>query len=238
VTEVRLQKFLADAGVASRRAAETLIEAGRVSVNGHPVRLLGTKVVSGRDTVTVDGKPARARRRLYLALHKPRGCVCSRQDERGRPTIYDLLPPDWTNVQSVGRLDYDSEGLLLLTNDGDFSLRLSHPRFGVRKKYAVRVEGRVDEEGKKRLLQGIVDEGERLRARSVRVLNAGRAGSSLEIELTEGRNREIRRMFAALGMTVTRLLRVQVGPLKLGELRPGRWRALTETEIESLLTKR
>lgn len=236
--EVRLQKFLADAGVASRRAAEGLIQAGRVSVNGQPVRLLGTKVVPGRDTVAVDGKPARTRRKLYLALHKPRGCVCSRQDERGRPTIYDLLPPEWSNIQSVGRLDYDSEGLLLLTNDGEFSLRLSHPRFGVRKKYAVRVDGRLDEDGKKRLLHGIVDEGECLRARLVRVLNAGRAGSSVEIELTEGRNREIRRMFAALGMSVTRLLRVQVGPLKLGELRPGRWRALTETEIESLLTKR
>lgn len=236
--EVRLQKFLADAGVASRRAAETLIQAGRVTVNGQPVRLLGTKVVPGQDTVAVDGKPARVRRKLYLALNKPRGCVCSRQDEHGRPTVYDLLPPEWTNVQSVGRLDYDSEGLLLLTNDGEFSLRLSHPRFGVRKKYAVRVDGRMDEERARRLLHGIVDEGEHLRARSVRVLNAGRAGSTLEIELAEGRNREIRRMFAALGMTVIRLLRVQVGPLKLGELRPGRWRALTETEIESLLTKR
>jgi 23S rRNA pseudouridine2605 synthase len=223
--------------VASRRASELLIQAGRVRVNGESVRTLGVKVDPNRDAVVVDGEPARARRKLYVALYKPRGCVCSRRDERGRPTVYDLLPRDWSNVQSVGRLDYDSEGLLLLTNDGEFSLRLTHPRYGIRKHYRVTVDGPVDEQTRRRLLQGIEDEGERLRAESVQILRSARVESTLGLKLSEGRNREIRRMFAALGLTVIRLLRVQVGGLKLGELRPGRWRTLTQTEIESLLSK-
>ena len=141
---VRLQKFLAEAGVASRRAAEQIILAGRVYVNGQPVCRLGTKVDPGHDEVTVDGKPVRVRRKLYIALHKPAGCVCSRKDELGRPTIYDLLPKEWQMLHSVGRLDFNTEGLIFLTNDGQFALHLTHPRYGVRKKYTATVEGRVD----------------------------------------------------------------------------------------------
>src|ERR1041385_3730205 len=124
---LRLQKFLADAGIASRRASEQFILDGRVAVNGTIVRLLGSKVDPLHDHVTVDGKSVRAKRKLYVALHKPKGCVCSRKDEFERPTIYELLPKEWDNVYSVGRLDYDTEGLIFLTNDGEFALRLTHP---------------------------------------------------------------------------------------------------------------
>ena len=139
---VRLQKFLADAGIASRRAGEQFILQGRVEVNGAVVDQLGTKVDPLHDKIRVDGQPVRTKRKLYVALNKPRGCVCSRKDEFDRPTIYELLPKEWDNLYSVGRLDYDTEGLIFLTNDGQFALRLTHPRYEVSKKYVATVEGR------------------------------------------------------------------------------------------------
>jgi 23S rRNA pseudouridine2605 synthase len=234
---VRLQKFLAEAGVASRRTCEALILEGRVRVNGQIIRELGTRVDPEGDRVTVNGRVARARRKIYVALNKPRRCVCSRRDDQGRQTVHDLLPKEWANLFTVGRLDYDSEGLIFLTNDGTFSLRLTHPRFGVAKRYLVRVAGRVPPDLAQHLRRGIVEGGERLRAESVQVHHAGRSGSVLEVVLKEGRNREVRRMFAALGFEVKRLQRIQIGRIKLGELRPGRWRTLTEGEIQTLLTK-
>jgi len=232
---VRLQKFLAEAGVASRRASEDLIVAARVMVNGKVVTELGSKVDPDKDQVMLDGKLVRVRRKLYVALHKPVGCVCSRRDERGRHTVYDLLPADWSNVQSVGRLDYDTEGLLLLTNDGELSLRLTHPRYGVKKLYQVTVEGRADMDQVAALTRGIRDEGELLRAQQARIIDATKSRSVIELELTEGKNREVRRMCAAIGLNVERLVRTQVGKIKLGELRPGKWRTLTATEIKTLL---
>ena len=232
---VRLQKFLADAGLASRRAGEQLILAGRVTVNGQVIRQLGTKVDPLHDHVVVDGQPAKAKRKLYIALHKPRGCVCSRKDEFNRPTIYELLPREWTNVQSVGRLDYDTEGLIFLTNDGEFALHLTHPRYGVRKKYVVGVDGRVEAEELDRLTKGVFYQGEKLKAEKARALSASLSRSIVELELTEGKNREVRRLFESLGRTVKRLQRVQIGKIKLGELKPGKWRTLTEPEIKSLL---
>jgi 23S rRNA pseudouridine2605 synthase len=234
---VRLQKFLADAGVASRRAGEQFILDGRVSVNGEKIRRLGTKVDPLHDEVTVDGKPVHVRRKLYVALHKPVGCVCSHQDERGRPTIYDLLPKEWQIVHSVGRLDFDSEGLIFLTNDGQFSLRLTHPRFGVRKKYIATVEGEVTAEMLRRFTQGIFDAGERLKALSAKMISGSRARSVVELEMGEGKNREVRRLFESQGLTVKKLQRTQIGKIKLGELKPGRWRTLTETEIKTLLSE-
>jgi len=232
---LRLQKFLADAGVASRRAGEQIILDGRVAVNGQPVRQLGTKVDPDHDKVTVDGQPVRARRKLWVALHKPVGCVCSREDESGRPTIYDLLPKEWQNLYSVGRLDFNTEGLLFLTNDGQFALRLTHPRYGVRKKYVATVEGEVDEAMLAGFTRGIFHDGEKLKAQSARLISASRAKSVAEVELGEGKNREVRRLFESQGMTVKRLQRTQIGKIKLGELKPGRWRTLTETEIRTLL---
>jgi 23S rRNA pseudouridine2605 synthase len=233
---VRLQKFMAEAGVASRRASEQIILAGRVAVNGELVRELGAKVDPSVDRVTVDGQPVRAKRKLYLALHKPCGCVCSRQDERDRPTIYDLLPREWRNVQSVGRLDYDTEGLLFLTNDGEFALHLTHPRYGVRKRYRVTAAGKVDESMLRRLTNGVWHEGEELKAERARLISAGRAQSVVELDLAEGRNREVRRLFASQGLAVQRLQRTQIGRIKLGELKSGRWRTLTEPEIKTLLS--
>jgi len=232
---VRLQKFLAEAGVASRRAGEQIILAGRVAVNGEIVRRLGAKVDPLHDRVTVDHQPVRAKRKLYVALHKPRGCVCSRKDEFNRPTVYGLLPKEWTGLYSVGRLDYDTEGLLFLTNDGEFALRLTHPRYAVRKKYEVTVEGRVAVEMLARLTRGVFYQGEKLKAEKARLISSSLSRSRVELELTEGKNREVRRLFESQGATVKRLKRMQVGKIKLGELKPGKWRTLTEPEIHSLL---
>jgi 23S rRNA pseudouridine2605 synthase len=232
---VRLQKFLADAGVASRRAGEQLILEGRVVVNSQTVQQLGTKIDPEHDRVSVDGKAVRAKRKLYVAINKPRGLVCSRKDELSRPTVYDLLPKEWDHLHSVGRLDYNTEGLLFLTNDGEFSLRLTHPRYGVPKKYLATVEGRVEREMLRRFTQGVYHQGERLKADKAQPVSVGQKQSVVELVLAEGKYREVRRLFETEGVTVKRLQRIQIGKIRLGELPPGKWRTLTEPEIKSLL---
>ena len=232
---VRLQKLLADSGVASRRAGEQIILAGRVMVNGKIVQELGTKVHPTRDQVTVDGQPARPRRRLYVALHKPPGFLCTRHDPEQRRIIGDLLPKEWQHLYPVGRLDKESEGLIFLTNDGQFALQLTHPRYGTRKIYQVTVSGRVATPMLKQMIQGVRDKGETLKVEKARLLSASQSRSVVELELAEGKNHEIRRLLTALGLTITRLQRIRVGPIKLGELPPGKWRILTETEIKSLM---
>jgi 23S rRNA pseudouridine2605 synthase len=233
---VRLQKFLADAGVASRRVGEQVILEGRVAVNGHVVRLLGTKVDPDHDHVAVDGKIVRTKKLIYVALNKPAGCVCSRKDELNRPTIYALLPREWETVQSVGRLDYNSEGLIFLTNDGQFALRLTHPRYGVRKKYLAHVEGEVTPAMLALFKRGIFHEGERLKALAARIVSGTRHKSVVELELGEGKNREVRRLFESQAVTVKKLQRTQIGKIKLGELKPGKWRTLNAVEIKTLTT--
>jgi 23S rRNA pseudouridine2605 synthase len=232
---VRLQKFLAEAGVASRRASEEIIAAGRVAVNGTVVSELGTKVDPAHDRVQVDGRPIKIKRKVYLALNKPRGLVCSRNDEQGRPTIFDLLPKEWRHLHSVGRLDFNSEGLIFLTNDGDFSLHLTHPRFGVRKRYVAVVDGAVDAAMLQLFIRGVHYEGERFKAEKARLVSGSQAKSVVELELAEGKYREVRRLFESQGRTVKKLQRIQIGKIKLGELPPGKWRTLTEGEIKSLL---
>ena len=232
---MRLQKFLADAGVASRRASERIILEGRVAVNGAVVRELGTKVDPAKDRVTVDGGVVKGKRKIYVALNKPRGVVCSRNDPAGRETVGELLPAEWGHLYSVGRLDRDSEGLLFLTNDGEFSLRLTHPRYGVAKKYVVTVEGRIEPNVLDKMREGLFDQGERLKAQRARIASVSNKQSVLELELLEGKYREIRRMCDVLGVKVLRLQRVQIGKIKLGELKSGRWRTLTDGEIISLL---
>ncbi len=234
---MRLQKFLADAGVASRRAGEQLILDGRVAVNGKIVRLLGTKVHPAADRVTVDGGTIKARRKLYVALHKPPGFLCTARDPGERRICSDLLPREWSNLHPVGRLDNNSEGLLFLTNDGEFTLRLTHPRYGTRKIYRVTVEGKVEPSLLGQFKQGILDAGETLRADKARLISASNSRSVVELEMSEGKNREIRRLFASQNLNVTRLQRIQIGPIKLGELPAGKWRTLTESEIKSLLPK-
>jgi 23S rRNA pseudouridine2605 synthase len=232
---VRLQKYLAEAGVASRRAGEQMILAGRVAVNGETVAVLGTRVDPNHDRVAVDGQPVRAKRKLYVALHKPPGLVCSRSDEFERPTIYGLLPKEWGHLHSVGRLDYNSEGLIFLTNDGEFSLRLTHPRYGVRKKYVATVEGRVAEEMLRQFTRGLVYQGDKLKAEKARLVSASQKQSVVELELAQGKYHEVRRLFESQQVTVKRLQRVQIGKIKLGELPQGKWRTLTEPEIKSLM---
>jgi 23S rRNA pseudouridine2605 synthase len=226
---------LAEAGVASRRAGEQIILEGRVSVNGETVSALGRKVDPLHDRVAVDGKAVRAKRKIYLALNKPRGLVCSRNDELGRATVYDLLPKEWGHLHSVGRLDFNSEGLLFLTNDGELSLRLTHPRYGVRKKYLATIEGRVDHDLLRKFEQGIFSEGEKLKAEKARLNSASNSQSVVELELAEGKYHEVRRLFESQGRTVKKLQRTQIGKIKLGELKLGKWRTLTEPEIKSLL---
>jgi 23S rRNA pseudouridine2605 synthase len=233
---VRLQKFLADAGVASRRAAERMILDGRITVNGATVTELGSKVKSSGDEVAVDGNPVRVKRKLYLAINKPAGYVCTKDDPEKRRIVTDLLPEDKRHVQTVGRLDRASEGLLLLTNDGDFSLHLAHPRYGVVKTYVAIVTGKVGRDLPSKLVKGISDRGEFLRAQSAKIISANNTHSVFEVDLTEGKNREVRRMLAAFGFQVERLIRVRIGKLNLADLPLGKWRTLTETEIKSLLS--
>ncbi len=232
---IRLQKFLADAGVASRRQSEQLISAGKVRVNGKVVQLLGTKVDPARDSVAVENREIRPRRKLYVALNKPPGFVCTRRDPQDRQVVTDLLPKEWGHLFTVGRLDRDSEGLLFLTNDGEFSLRLTHPRYGVRKKYQVVVVGRVETRNTDPFLRGVQHEGDLLKAERVRILSANNSHSTVELELTQGKNREVRRLFELIGRPVEKLKRIQIGPVKLGQLPPGRWRVLGDAEVKSLL---
>lgn len=232
---VRLQKYLAEAGIASRRASEGIILEGRVTVNGKTVKELGTKVDPLHDRVAVDGKVIRAKKKLYIALNKPRNVMCTKSVEDDRVKVGEFLPKEWGDLVTVGRLDFDSEGLIFLTNDGDFCLKLTHPRYGVRKIYMVTVEGKVEPDVLKKCTEGILYEGEKLRAERATLLRASKSSSLVEITLGEGKNREVRRLFESQNFRVLRLQRTQIGRIKLGELPEGKWRALTEPEIKSLL---
>lgn len=232
---VRLQKFLAEAGIASRRASEQIILEGRVAVNAATITQRGTKIDPGYDRVTVDGKAIKPKRKLYLALHKPRGYVCSPAENETRDQIAGLLPADWPDVRAVGHLDYNSEGLVFLSNDGDFCLKLTHPRYAITRTYVAKIQGRVSPETLKKFTQGVVSDGEKLQALRARLVSAGDSASVVELELTESKSREVRRLFESQNLTVRRLQRVRVGPIALGQLRPGKWRRLTESEVKSLL---
>lgn len=233
--QVRLQKLLADSGIASRRASEQIIAAGRVTVDGRVVTELGKKFEGGKAHIEVDGVEVKQKKKIYLALNKPRKVLCSRGDTLSRRTVSDLLPKEWSHLFTVGRLDLESEGLLFLTNDGEFSLKLTHPRFKVRKKYLATVDGCPDSGMLARMRKGIVHDGVKLKADRVRMLKSNRSHSLIELELTEGKNREVRRLFESQGLNVSRLQRVQIGLIKLGELPDGKWRTLNPAEINSLL---
>ena len=230
---VRLQKFLAQAGIASRRASETIIREGRVEVNGRKVTKQGVQSDPIADVVSIDGQMIQPLRHHYVAVHKPRGVLCTRKDERQRTILGDLLPADW-DLKPVGRLDRDSEGLIFATNDGEFAMRVTHPRYEVTKVYQVEVEGKVPHRTLRIFTRGVEHRGQILRAQKTTLLSANRLRSVVELELTEGKNREIRRMFATQEITIIRLVRMQIGNVKLGELPIGKWRTLTETEKETL----
>ena len=227
--------------MASRRASEQLMLDGRVTVNGETVRELGTKADPLRDDIRVDGRRIKlAAERRYILLNKPRGYVTTRSDPERRPTVLDLLGIR-EYVYPVGRLDFESEGLLILTNDGDLAARLTHPRYGVARVYEARVLGVPDAHDLARLSRGIVIDGKRTAPADVRITGAPRTAgrepkvtSTLKLTLREGRNREVRRMCDAIGHPVEQLTRVAIGPIRDGRLKRGEWRDLTESEVKAL----
>ena len=232
----RLQKILSGAGVASRRESETFITAGRVAVNGTVVTELGSKADPEKDRITLDGKPLRLKlERVYLLLYKPAGYVTTLKDPEGRPTVTDLLKGVGERVYPVGRLDYNTEGLLLLTNDGDWANRLAHPRHEVEKEYLVKVRGRVTPDQVRRLTDGVeLDDGTTAPAR-VMIVHESERNSRLTITIHEGRYRQVRRMCEAVNLAVASLKRTRYGFLDLGELRPGEFRRLTPLEVKQLV---
>jgi 23S rRNA pseudouridine2605 synthase len=237
-TEIRLQKILSQAGLASRRAAEQLIAEGRVSVNGETVRAMGVKADPAGDDIRVDGRRIKGvERPRYILLNKPRGYVTTRSDPQRRSTVIDLLTGVREYVYPVGRLDYDTEGLLLLTNDGDLAARLTHPRHGVERTYEARVSGMPDREALERLRKGIPLDGHRTLPATVVLVNASRHDRDgvLLLTIREGRNRQVRRMCEAVGHPVKELRRVRIGPLADRRLRVGQWRELTAAEVKRLM---
>lgn len=235
MAEERLQKFLAKAGIASRRQAEEYIKAGRVKVNGLVITELGSKVDPERDQVMVDGKPVKVEEELvYLLLNKPPLVVTTLHDPQGRTKVTDLLPGIKQRVYPVGRLDYETEGLLLLTNDGELAYRLTHPSYKVPKTYRVKVRGNPSRAALQRLRDGVELEDGMTQKALVKVLQQGKDSTLLEIIIREGRNRQIRRMCQAVGHPVLALRRISFGPLQLGNLPVGQYRTLTKGEIASL----
>jgi 23S rRNA pseudouridine2605 synthase len=232
----RLQKILSQAGIASRRASEQLMLEGRVTVNGDTVRELGTKADPVTDDIRVDGRRVKpAERHRYLLLNKPKGYVTTRSDPQRRPTVMELVGGVREYVYPVGRLDFDTEGLLLLTNDGDLAARLTHPRHEVPRVYEVQVLGVPDAHDIERLSRGVTIEGRRTQPAHVQLAPGRHEGhATLRITISEGRNRQVRKMFEAIGHPVDYLRRIAIGPLKDARLREGQWRDLTEAEVAAL----
>jgi 23S rRNA pseudouridine2605 synthase len=235
MTQVRLQKAIAEAGLMSRRKAEEAIREGRVSVNGGVVTEMGVQVDPERDDIRVDRKRlTQVEPKSYVILYKPAGCVTTASDPQGRKTVFDFLPRSRVRLYPVGRLDYDAEGLLILTNDGELAHRLQHPRYGVEKVYDVKVMGRPSEEAIRRLRTGIdLEEGRTAPAR-VSVLRLLPNAAWLRIVIHQGWNRQIKRMGEAVGHPVAKIKRVGYGPLTLGALTSGDSRPLTASEVEEL----
>lgn len=229
---IRLQKYIADCGVTSRRKAEVLITEGKVKINDKVVKELGTKVDPQTDVVSVNGDiiDILSVDHIYIALNKPRSCMTTVNDPEGRKTVMDLIPIK-TRVFPVGRLDYLSEGLLLLTNDGDFANMIMHPKFEVTKTYEVKVFGRIGEAILNKLKAGIVGHDGILKPKSVRIIEQLPQKTWLEFRLNEGKNREIRRICEACGVTIDKLRRVAIGGLSIDGIQPGRWEYVTKTDL-------
>ncbi len=237
--EERLQKIIASAGLCSRRAAEELIVAGKVSVNGKVVKTLGAKADPEKDEIRVEGKliPTSVQR-VYILLNKPAGYVTTLKDPEGRPVVTDLLHDVRERVYPVGRLDYDSEGLLLLTNDGDFAERIQHPRYEIPRTYLVKIQGRLTRKEIQALQTGIELEDGPFAAREAQEQKSTERSQWLQVTIAEGRNRVIRRAMEALGHRVQRLIRLSLGNLELGQMQPGEYRHLNKREIETLIGRK
>ncbi|MGN0768528.1 MAG: pseudouridine synthase [Christensenellales bacterium] len=233
---MRINKYIAASGVCSRRAAEELITAGKVKVNGKTVTLLSTDIDETNDTVMLNGrKIAPVTRQIYIMFYKPKGCICSLKDEKGRKTVFDYLE-DFENARifPVGRLDYDTEGLLLLTNDGELSNKLTQPMNEIPKTYVARIEGEIQESDLARLRNGVTVDGVKLKRCKIKVLDKDEKHTRLEITIYEGKNREIHKMFETVGKNVVFLKRIKIGDIKLGGLGRGAYRYLTQKELTYL----
>jgi len=229
----RLQKFLARAGVGSRRQCEQLIVQGRVNVNGEAVRDLGVRVLAERDSVNVDGVPVKPQKLLYLVINKPKNCMCTSRDDLGRRTVLDFLPGISQRVYTVGRLDYDAEGLLILTNDGDFAQRVIHPRFRIPRTYRVAVKGFFTPEAANSLRRGVKLDGKLIRALRLRVISRSKRTSRLELEVSQGINQQVKRMLRRVGYEVTAIKRTRIGKVELASLPPGKFRRMSPTELSA-----
>lgn len=234
--EERLQKFLAEAGIASRRKAEELIAAGKVRVNGKIVTELGTKIDPERDKVVYAGKEVSREREtlVYIMLHKPEGYVTTAKEQFGRPAVLDLVKGVKERIFPVGRLDYETSGLLLLTNDGDLTYKLTHPKHDVEKTYIAKVYGTPDDGELQKFRRGVLIDGRVTRPARMRILEKGDRIATVEIVIHEGRNRQVRKMCEAIKHPVAKLKRVATGELRLGDLPKGKFRHLTEDEVEYL----
>ncbi len=232
---LRLQKFLADCGIASRRGAEALIKAGRVSVNGEIIREMGVQVDEDKDIVEFDGQRVKPQSKMiYVMLNKPVGFVTTVSDDKGRETVMSLVSEIPARIYPVGRLDYDTEGLLLMTNDGDITYKITHPKNNIEKTYIAEVTGNIGMDTIMRLRNGVVIDGARTSPAKVEVIGATRLGTKIQITIHEGRNRQVRKMFESVGCIVKRLKRTEEAGLKLGHLPLGKWRRLSESEVNML----
>ena len=232
---LRLQKYLAECGVASRRGAEALIRDGRIKVNGKTIREMGVKIDEENDVVEFDEARVKPQTKMvYIMLNKPVGFVTTVSDDKGRDTVMSLVSDIPIRIYPVGRLDYDTEGLLLMTNDGDLTYKITHPKNNVEKTYVAEVSGNISMDTIIRLRSGVVVDGVKTSPAKVEVVGATRLGTKLKITIHEGRNRQVRKMFEAVGCVVKRLVRTEEAGLKLGHVPLGRWRKLTEPEINML----
>ncbi|NJD01501.1 MAG: rRNA pseudouridine synthase [Ruminiclostridium sp.] len=234
MSELRLQKFLAEAGVASRRKCEELMLQGRVEVNGVKITELGSKVDAG-DIVKVDGKEVmQEEKKVYILLNKPVGLITTSKDQFSRKTVLDLIEGVKERIYPVGRLDYDTSGLLLLTNDGDLSYKLTHPSCETNKVYQAKIKGVLNDSAIQAFKTGIGIDGYTTSPARIKVLERTSTDSLIEVTIHEGKNRQVRRMFEAVGYSVIKLRRISIGPVKLGNLEEGAWRHLTPEEVKSL----
>lgn len=232
---MRLNKFLSNSGIASRRKCDELISQGLVCVNGKPVTQLGFVVNEKKDKVTFEGREVKLPSFfVYIKLNKPKGYACSRSDEKGRKTIYQLVNCE-QRLFSVGRLDYDTEGLIFLTNDGDFANKLMHPKYEIEKEYQVTIEGEIKESELAVLRKGVVENGQRMPAAKVKVIEVKRDSTRLSVVIHEGQNRQVRRMFDAIGKSIKLLKRVRIGDVRLGGLPRGQFKDLTQQELNLLV---
>lgn len=232
---VRLQKYLASCGVASRRGSEEIIKSGRVKVNGETVREMGVQIDEENDMVMVDDAVIRPEKKMiYIMLNKPAGFVTTVTDDKGRDTVMELVSDIPARIYPVGRLDYDTEGLLIMTNDGDLTYKITHPKNNVEKTYVAEVTGNINMETLNKLRRGVVIDGVKTSPAKVEVIGATQLGTRLEITIHEGRNRQVRKMFESVGCIVKRLKRTREAGLILGHVPLGRWRKLSESEVNML----